>query len=137
MSGIWLLIFDTGVQVDEAWEKIARATAMDELGTHAKVTPLQDEGEGKALHGSHHAVNVYTKDFTNKEDVMEIERKLRDLGMKGRMAYKPRVYTIMGVYSQNKWGLRPSIYTSHWNAERNASSIWNTATNDANKGLRK
>ena len=137
MSGIWLLFFDTGVQVDEAWEKIATATAKDELGMHAKVTPLKDKGEWKSLHGSQHTVSVYTKDFNNKEDVMEIERKLRDLGMKGRMAYKPRVYTITGVYSQNKWGLRPVIYTSHWNAVRNASSIWNTATDDANKGLRK
>ncbi|XP_071797199.1 UPF0696 protein C11orf68 homolog [Asterias amurensis] len=123
LSGIWLLFFYTGTRIDEAWEKIATATVKDKLGTHAKVTPLKDAGEGKALHGQEHVVSVYTRDFTDKAHVMEIEEKLRDLGMRGRMAYKPRFYSIIGVYAQNKWRLRPGIYTSHWDEVNNEASV--------------
>ena len=95
----------------------------DKLGTHAKVTPLEDAGEGKALHGQHHAVSVYTRDFTDKADVMKMEGKLRDLGMRGLMTYKPRFYSIIGVYAQNKWRLRPSIYSSRWDEVNNEASV--------------
>ena len=123
LSGNWLLFIQTGTGIDEAWEKIATATVKDKLGTHAKVTPLEDVGEGKALHGQEHAVSVYTRDFTDKADVMKMEGKLRDLGLRGRMAYKPRFYSIIGVYGQNKWRLRPGIYSSHWDEVNNEASV--------------
>ncbi|XP_033630109.1 UPF0696 protein C11orf68 homolog [Asterias rubens] len=123
LSGIWLLFFTTGTRIDEAWEKIAKVTVKDKLGTHAKVTPLEDVGEGKALHGQEHAVSVYTRDFTDKADVMKMEGKLRDLGMRGLMTYKPRFYSIIGVYAQNKWRLRPSIYSSRWDEVNNEASV--------------
>ncbi|XP_038066017.1 UPF0696 protein C11orf68 homolog [Patiria miniata] len=123
LVGIWLLFFDTGDPVDTAWKKIATATAKDELGTHAKVTPYEDAGEGKTLHGTQHAISVYTADFSDKEDVMRLEGILRGMGMKCRMAYKPSVYSKLGLYSQNKWRLRPGIYSSQWDAIKRVGSI--------------
>ncbi|XP_038065992.1 UPF0696 protein C11orf68 homolog [Patiria miniata] len=127
LIGIWLLFFDTGEEIDNAWEKIARATVRDELGTHAKVTPCVDTKEGKALYATasqeQHVVSVYTKDFTDKEDVMKVEAVLRKLGFRERITFKPGVYSKLGVFSQNQWGLRPSIYTSNWDPRKLAGNI--------------
>ncbi|XP_038065971.1 UPF0696 protein C11orf68 homolog [Patiria miniata] len=127
LGGIWLLFLDTGEEIDNAWEKIARATVRDKLGTHAKVTPREDTKEGKALYATasqeQHVVSVYTKDFTDKEDVMKVEAKLRKLGFRGRIVFKPRVYSSLGIYSENQWGLRPGIYTSNWDPRKLAGNI--------------
>ena len=120
---MWLLFYETGVKVDQAWEKVANATVNDELGTHAKVNPFEDRGEGKVLYDHQHAISVYTKDFTKKKHVLDIENKLRSLDLKGRMVYKPRVYSNIGVFSENKWKLMPGIYTSHWDTVNKKSKV--------------
>ena len=120
---MWLLYYDTGYKIDEKWETIAKATVKDELGTQAKVSPFEDTRRGQELYDNQHVVGVYTKDFTNKKDVNGIEDKLRKLNNKCRMSYKPYVYTQIGVYSHNKWGLRPGIYTSHWDPVKMVSTI--------------
>ncbi|XP_022090933.1 UPF0696 protein C11orf68 homolog [Acanthaster planci] len=123
LGGIWLLFVNTAEEIDTTWEKIARATVKGKLGTHTKVTPVADTKEGKDLYGAQHVVSVYTKDFTDKSDVLKVEAALRRLGLRERIVFKPRVYSSLGVYSQNEWNLRPGIYTSHWDARKLAGNI--------------
>ena len=72
---MWLLFYETGVKGDEAWEKVAKATVNGELGTHAEVNPFEDRCEGNVLYDDKHIIIVYTKDFTKKKHVMDIEKK--------------------------------------------------------------
>ncbi|XP_038071555.1 UPF0696 protein C11orf68 homolog [Patiria miniata] len=121
LGGNWFSFFDTGEEIDNAWEKIAKATVRDELGTHAKVTPCEDTKEAKAR--KRHVISVYTKDFTDKDDVMKVEAKLRKLGFRKPIDFKPRVYATLGIYSKNQWGLSPSIYVSNWDPKKVAVNI--------------
>ena len=116
---MWLIFYETAVKGDEAWEKVAKATVNGELGTHAKVNAFEDRGEGN---DDQHVISVYTKDFTKKTHVMDIEKKIR-LYLRNRMVYKPLVYSKIGVYSGNKWKLRPDIYSSNWDPIKKVSSI--------------
>ena len=75
------------------------------LGHAAKVSP-------RDCKGNRHVICVYTEDFTNKEQVRAVEKGLRKVGVTSVMRYKPDVYTTLGIYSDNPWGLKPTVYTS-------------------------
>ena len=75
------------------------------LGNAAKVSP-RDREENT------HVICVYTEDFTNKEQVRAVEKGLRKVGVTSVMRYKPDVYTTLGIYRDNPWGLKPTLYTS-------------------------
>ena len=60
--------------------------------------------------GKEHVICVYTDDFTNEDDVMEVGRALRNLGAKGKITYKPDIYANCGIYFKNAWGIDPNLY---------------------------
>ena len=76
------------------------------LGSAANLFESGDSGE--------YVICVYTKDFTNKEEVWAAERSLRKLGVKLTLYYKPNIYTTLGIYAGNEWQLRPTIYHSEF-----------------------
>ncbi|XP_071961843.1 UPF0696 protein C11orf68-like isoform X2 [Antedon mediterranea] len=107
-SGKWM-IFPKRDYVDHIWGKIAEATVSGKLGegaTMAKVAPVGDNEESSYI-------AVYTPDYRNKAQVYEVERKLRDIGIKGTMKYKPDINTKTGVYRHNNYKMRPSIYVTY------------------------
>ena len=76
------------------------------LGFAAKVSTRDPEDKT-------HVICVYTEDFTNEEQVRAVEQGLRKVGVTVQMRYKPDIYTTLGIYSKNPWGLRPTVYISH------------------------
>ena len=44
--------------------------------------------------------------------VMKIENLLRSSGVLGELLYKPDIFSTLGIYRNNIWGFRPSIYSS-------------------------
>ncbi|KAH8819710.1 hypothetical protein F5884DRAFT_23682 [Xylogone sp. PMI_703] len=87
-SGKWML-FCSDSEVDAVWSIVARHTAEDQLGTGAKVSPR----DPNANRGVARVICIYTKNFSDQEDIRRVIRKLRDLGLvetKGRpIYYKP------------------------------------------------
>jgi len=69
------MIFCQAAEVNAVWSVIARATASNELGIAAKVTP--DDGDDRKPR----LICIYTKDFTDMKDVSRVIHKLRDLGL--------------------------------------------------------
>ena len=61
---------------------------------------------------ANYVICVYTDDFTRKGDVWAAENRLRELGITETLRYKPDVYTTLGIYVGNEWGIRPTIYES-------------------------
>ena len=109
LSGKWMVFCKTE-EVDQVWERIARAVVEGRLApcNAAKVNPRDVSGSG-----NNHGIMVYTKDFSNKADVDCARSKLRsECGIVEKISYKPDIYTHLGVYSHNEWGLRPSLYRS-------------------------
>ncbi|KAF7362723.1 DUF1917-domain-containing protein [Mycena venus] len=117
VEGKWML-FPTIEEVNETWALVANATANNRLGTAAKIaTAGKEEGDRCRL------ICVYTRDFTDKEDVERVLLELVRMGLvpaekgggksKGKgIHYKCDAYTHLDVYAGNGYGLRPSIYSS-------------------------
>ena len=59
-----------------------------------------------------HVVCVYNPDYQDTNQVMRVENLLRSAGAVGDLLYKPDIFSTLGIYRNNKWGFRPTIYTS-------------------------
>ena len=95
--------------------RIAQATAKGKLGMFAKVP--RDKG------ATAYFISVYNNNFNNKEGVKELEEKIRHLGVKGKMVYKPSVFTVLRIFAINDWSLNVGTYTSCWNSAEDRSVI--------------
>jgi molybdopterin-guanine dinucleotide biosynthesis protein A len=87
-SGKWML-FCSADTVNETWDIVARATAVNQLGVAAKVaTSWNDKGQR-----TEQLICVYTADFADTNDVKRVALELKQLGLvhaRGRpIYYKP------------------------------------------------
>jgi hypothetical protein len=96
--------------VSHAWEIVAHAVATNQLGLGAKVSPKREDPEtGNRL------ICIYTDDFSDKEDVIRVLRKIKELGLlpHGRPIYykcgKPIV--LLGSYGHNRLIWNRCIHT--------------------------
>ncbi|XP_022083266.1 UPF0696 protein C11orf68 homolog isoform X2 [Acanthaster planci] len=109
LVGKWLLFAETGNAVDELWSKVARAVLEGKLGISAKVSVRNDR------HRSH-VICIYNSDFTDVEAVRRLEKGIRSLGFCKNMTYKADLFTYLGVYAKNHYGVKPTIYSSKLDA---------------------
>ena len=103
----WQILFFSRSKIDVSWTAIAKAVVSGTLGTAAKMFESDSSEEE-----SYYVICVYTEDFTNEEEVWAAEKSLRKLGITERLYYKPNIYTTVGIYRENEWGIRPTIYQS-------------------------
>ncbi|XP_068116046.1 UPF0696 protein C11orf68 homolog [Hyperolius riggenbachi] len=122
MSGKWLMHLETGFKVDHAWHGLATAVVEGRLNV-AKVSPYMPD--------SKHVICVYTDDFTDEESIMQTDAIIRSSGIKCLLAYKPDVYTYLGIYRNNQWQICPTIYESRYDLEciPRRSRVTNKVTN--------
>jgi hypothetical protein len=71
LTGKWMLFPDPGY-VNDVWEKVARATANNELGIAAKVETRVEQEKARLI-------CVYTRDFRDKDDVARVLNRMREL----------------------------------------------------------
>ncbi|XP_063293734.1 UPF0696 protein C11orf68 homolog [Pelobates fuscus] len=121
-SGKWLMHLETGFKVDHAWRGIATAVVDGHLSV-AKVSPFQPDTK--------HVICVYTQDFTDEESIMQTDAVIRSSGIKCLLAYKPDIYTYLGIYRKNQWNICPTIYESRYDLEciPRRSRVTNKITN--------
>mmetsp|Transcript_18526 Transcript_18526/g.21384 ORF Transcript_18526/g.21384 Transcript_18526/m.21384 type:complete len:361 (+) Transcript_18526:201-1283(+) len=101
--GKWMLFVNPS-NVDEVWEKIARATANGQLGCSAKIAPSLGQ-ERVCL------CCVYVSDFSDQTQVKRVLIALKDdLGFHIKCGFKPDIFTELGIETNNKWKLEPTIY---------------------------
>jgi len=95
-SGKWM-IFVPREEVDLTWLKVRNAVLTNLLGYAAKVSTARPTQypEGR------HVICVYTGDAGNKEDVMRVREKLRELGIaEDPIPYKTDSATLAGNYGK-------------------------------------
>ena len=73
----WLIFCQTE-EVNAVWSAIAQATASNDLGIAAKVSPGDPENLDDR---KPRVICVYTRDFTDTKDVSRVVHKLKDLGI--------------------------------------------------------
>ena len=59
----------------------------------------------------------------NANKVMRIESLLRSAGVLGELLYKPDIFSTLGIYRNNSWGFRPTIYSSRVISSQGSSRI--------------
>lgn len=74
------------------WAKVARATANNELGIAAKISPREDPDR-------HRLVCIYTRDFNDKDDVARVLKRLKELGLvrQRQICYKTGRYWTLNI----------------------------------------
>jgi len=103
--GKWML-FIPEKEIDNIWEKITIAVLNGDFGSceSAKVAT--------ALLGKNiYVICVYTPNYLDINDVMNVREKLRELGFNQTLYYKPDIYTHLGIYSKNPY-VKASRYKS-------------------------
>jgi hypothetical protein len=78
-------------------------------GTVSRVPHVR--GHWELADGSQrHVICIFTRDYTDKDDVSKVRSGLRRLGVRRKTGYTPDIYTYCGVYRENEWGLSPIRY---------------------------
>lgn len=114
------MLFPSPDDVDRVWRLVAEAVVDGRLGDTAKVAPADPSHPFVAApkKQTSHLICVYTKDFSNLEDVKRVLEELIELGLAPRNAadraiyYKADAYTYLGLDSLNAYGLKASLYSS-------------------------
>lgn len=109
--GKWILTHG-GLQIDDIWQNLALAFAYDKFpeGTIAlKVSPV-DEFEPSG--SNNHMIHVINRDMTDENEIILVERAIRNVSIRADLQYKPNIYTELGIYRNNRFGIRPSVYRS-------------------------
>ena len=99
MTGKWC-VFVPSVDVDVAWAKIRSAVNRDKLLCAKVSTALRSMGRDG------HVICVYTRDWTDRQDVLHVREVLRSLGFVEELGYKRDIDTENGVYGPGEWYLR-------------------------------
>jgi Domain of unknown function (DUF1917) len=106
-SGKWL-IWLSPENIDRYWAKIKEAVEQGQLGEEAKVS-TRNKGSmtpevrrKKEERGdTSFVICVYTYDYQDREDVMRIRQRLRDLGIRRPIRYKADSDTGAGKYGSD------------------------------------
>ena len=105
------MLFPTNDEVVQTWKSVVHGTIEGSLGIGAKVAT---EAGGKDT--SRRLICIYTKDFSDMDDVQRVVEELVRLGLCPRegngIYYKCDAFTYLGLESDNKYGLKASLYSS-------------------------
>ncbi|EPS26929.1 hypothetical protein POX_g08773 [Penicillium oxalicum] len=108
-AGKWML-FPSVDSVDSVWKTVVSAWDEGELGDAAKVAT--DDGSGQAR-----LICVYTDDFSDRKDVKRVLNALVARGLVDKKSrpiyYKCDAYTYLDIKSNNDYGLKASLFSSH------------------------
>ncbi|XP_033095350.1 uncharacterized protein LOC117099942 [Anneissia japonica] len=122
-SGKWMIFRQNGLHADLTWIRIARAHEDGKLGVATRISLLPVD---EKMNSGDHVIFVYNDDFRDRKAVFELEKKLRMIGIRCRMLYKPLVFTFCNIFTQNIWKMKPYIYTSTYDVKKTQSTIVKT-----------
>lgn len=60
----------------------------------------------------HHMISIMHRDMSDEQEIFSIEASLRTIPIRSDLTYKPNVFSLLGIYRNNKYKLRPTIYVS-------------------------
>ena len=141
LGGKWMCHLPTD-RVDAVWSRVAVTLLSGGLGSPVymvKVSPLEDVNLEQA--DGEHVLIVYNTDYRDTEQVMRVENLLRSAGVTSALNYKPDVFSALGIYRNNRWGLRPTTYRSTCLEAEGRSRVETVATGqwcyNSSKGIQR
>eukprot|EP00126_Sphaerothecum_destruens_P003995 Sdes_comp17843_c1_seq1m7116 len=115
LMGKWM-IFLHEKDVERIWSTIVMSIYEEKLGSsHCCKISLKEAQEGAPPESGQkkpqeYVILVYTRNYLCMEDVFDVREKLRKLGIRWPITYKPDVYTYLGIYRGNLYKIRPFRY---------------------------
>ncbi len=108
--GVKWMLFPGEKEVNKVWRTVCDGVDTNRLGTGAKVSTERTRDD-------RWLICVYTKDFTDQEDVKRVLVELVKMGLVRRggergAVYKCDAYTHLGISWGNRLGLKASNYRS-------------------------
>ena len=124
LHGKWLVRV-TPESVEEIWPKIRNAVLEGNLGSTNTAKISDSLGKEEVF-----MVCVYTKDFSDKKEVLGVRKAIRELGIyrKSALYYKPDCITLLDIYMGDKKGLRTTIYSCGGGATKNTKEDYDCTT---------
>lgn len=104
-AGKWLL-FLPPADADDAWIKIRDATVAGTLGVGAKVSTARSNPDSR---DDRKVIYVFTRNWEDEADVMQVRETLKSLGFTDRIGYKRNLDTYAGEYREK--GKRVTFYS--------------------------
>jgi len=107
-------------KVDMIWKFIALDLVYKKFPAGVigvKISPVNDLAvPGGSTRGgildSEHVISILHTNMMDVEEIRIIEKQLRSLSIRSEMFYKPNIFSTLGIYRNNMYKLRPSIYIS-------------------------
>jgi len=125
-----LLHFSTKDKIDAIWERVGQATMDGSLSPGARVSAPTTDDPTMLL-------GIFVHNYFDQEEVARLLAAARALGV-GHMRLKPEVFTQLGIYSQNCWGISPTMDCldpqRHWRSEHKAKGSRGAEQADPSKG---
>ena len=59
-----------------------------------------------------HVISILHTNMMDVDEIRNIEKLIRSMSIRSEMYYKPNIFSTLGIYRNNLYKLRPSIYTS-------------------------
>ena len=108
--GKWLAFPKSPQEADAVWTRIVNAAIRGDLCniSQVKVSTTNPREPGYVL-------CAYTEDFLDERQVEAASHSLKRTIFKmsdNRLLYKADIFTHLGIYSKNEWGIKPTIYSS-------------------------
>ncbi len=115
LSGKWMLFPAHGAEADGVWSGCTRAMLQGHgLGPCSEIKISTHSPRGTE---NKHVLLAYVHDYTNGEDVARaaaaIKGAIAGCGVRpgdARLLFKADIYSYLGVYAKNVYGLRPTIF---------------------------
>jgi hypothetical protein len=117
------MVMAPGHQVDGLWLRITWAMELGKLPDGCVMANVSTASAATDDDSRNHVIELWNRDFHDEDCILAIERSARQLGVRLPMKYKPDIFTAVGIYRNNPWGLRPAIYTSKYLKEKNAAEV--------------
>ncbi|OPL33582.1 hypothetical protein AM593_09973, partial [Mytilus galloprovincialis] len=103
-SGKWMLFGKTGCEINRLWRIVANGVIRGTIPSlSAKVSAVSENNDN-------HVICIYNDNFLNDEEVFALKDGIRNSMIDQPLKYKADLYTHLGIYSMNKWGLDPVLY---------------------------
>lgn len=103
-NGKWMFYGETGNEIDQLWRIVTNGVIQ---GT---ISPFCAKVSAAIIKNDNHVICIYNNNFLNERDIFALRDDIRNAGIEEPLEYKANIFTHLGIYRDNEWGIDPVLY---------------------------